>query len=190
MADELKPDYLLKTLVLWLCASELIILIVSAVGSISTLGHGTIPIPREEYHPDNPMLRSGCFEESNIQELKARPPLRELVPNINIPFADPSPKQYGLPRKKNVQRLPYEVILDLDIRQDLLPNRREQTKEADRQQLSRGALLEVNKNSNSHKDAPSKKRGWPRKTDLFVGGYYGIIVELKEQNLVKAKKRV
>ncbi len=62
------------------------------MGSVSTLGYGTVPVPREEYYPDNPALRSGCSEESSIQELKARPPLIELALNINIPFADPPPK--------------------------------------------------------------------------------------------------
>lgn len=122
--------------------------------------------------------------------MKARRLLRELAPNINIPFADLPPKQYGLPRKKNVQRLPYEIILDLDIWQDLLSNRCEQPEEANRQKLPEGALLEANKDLNSHEDAPPKKRGWPKKTDLFVGGHRGTIVELEEQKLVKAKKRV
>ncbi len=190
LADELKPDCLLKTSVLWPCASKLVTLIVSAVGSVSTSGHSTVPVPKEKYYPDNSTLRSRCSEESNIQELKARPPLKELAPNINILFADPHPKQHRLPRKKNVQWLPYEVILDLDIQQNLLSNRREWPKEADRQRLPGDALLEVNEDLNSHENAPPKKRGRPRKTDLFVGGHCGTIVELKEQNLFKAKERV
>ncbi len=113
LANELKPDCLLKTLVFWPHANELITLIISIVESVSTLGHDTDP--REEYYLDNLMLRFGYSKENNIQELKAWPPLRELVLNINIFFVDLPPKQCGLPRKKNMQRLSYKVILDLDI---------------------------------------------------------------------------
>lgn len=190
LADELKPDCLLKTSVLWPFANELVTLIVSAVGSASTLGHGTVP-KGKEYQPDIPTLISVCSEESNIQELKARPPLRELAPNINITSADPPPKQCGLPRKKNVQQLPYEVILDLNVRQDLLPNTRERPREADRQRLpAEGALLEVNEDFDAHEDAPSKKQGQTKKTDLSGGGRRGTIVDLKEQDLVNARDRV
>ncbi len=62
------------------------------MGLVLTLGHDTVSVPREEYHSDNPMLRSEYSEKSNIQELKARPPLKELAPNINISFADLPPK--------------------------------------------------------------------------------------------------
>lgn len=113
LADKLKPDYLLKISVFWLCTSELIILIISAKELVLTLGHGTIL--KEEYHLDNPTLRFRCSEESNIQELKARPFLKKLISNINNSSADLFPKQRGLPKKKNVQQLPYKVILDLDI---------------------------------------------------------------------------
>ena len=72
--------------IFWLYASELVILIVFAIRSVLTLGHGTVL--REEYHPDNPTFRSKYFEENNIEELKAKPHLKELAPNINRPSAD------------------------------------------------------------------------------------------------------
>lgn len=51
-------------------------------------------------------------------------------------------------------------------------------------------FLKANKDLNSHENALSKKQRRPKKTNLFVGGRCGTIVELKEQNLVKAKERV
>lgn len=90
LLDKQKPNCLLKILVFWPCANKLVTLIISAMGLVSTLGHSTVP--REKYYPDNPLLRFRYFEENNIQELKARPLLRELAPNINILSADLPPK--------------------------------------------------------------------------------------------------
>ena len=104
------------------------------------------------------MLRSGCFEGGNIKKLKARPPLKELAPNgnikklkarpllkelalnINIFSANLPPKQCRLPKKKNVQQLPYKVILDLDIEPDLFLNRREPPEETNSQWLLKRAF--------------------------------------------------
>ena len=73
-------------LVFWLCVGELITLTVFVVGLVLTLGHGTVA--KKKYYLDNLMLRFKCFEESNIQELKTRPLLKELAPNINNTIAD------------------------------------------------------------------------------------------------------
>lgn len=97
LANKLKPDCLLKTSVFWLCANKLVTKIVSTMRSVLTLGHSTVP--RKKYHPDISTLRSGYSEEGNIQELKARPLLKELAPNINIPSANPPSKQRGLCRQ-------------------------------------------------------------------------------------------
>ena len=94
-------------------SSKLVTLIVSTVKSVSTLGHSTVL--KEGYHPDKPTLKSWCFEESNIQELKARLLLRELAPNFINRSVDLLPNQRGLPSKKNVQRLLYKIILNLNI---------------------------------------------------------------------------
>ena len=90
LADELKPDCLLKTSVLWPYASKLVTLIVSAMELVLTLGHSTVL--KEEYYLNNPTLRFRCSDKSNIQELKAKRSLRELTPNINSHSADPPPK--------------------------------------------------------------------------------------------------
>ena len=68
------------------------------MGLVLILGHSTVL--REKYYPDNLMLRSRYFKKNNIQELKTRPLLRELAPNINSSFIDLSPKERELPRKK------------------------------------------------------------------------------------------
>lgn len=61
LANELKPDCLLNTLVLWLCANELVTKIISAMGSIPTMGYGTIF--KKQYYPNIQMLRLGILKK-------------------------------------------------------------------------------------------------------------------------------
>lgn len=86
LVNKPKSNCLFTISVFELFAHELINLIVYIIMLLSTFGHNTIF--KENYFSNNSILRSECFEKSNIQELKARSLLRELVPNINIFFAN------------------------------------------------------------------------------------------------------
>lgn len=124
LIDKFKPDCLFKTLVFGPFTNKLVTLIVVAVGLISISGYDTV------LKDKNCNLGSGYSKEGNIQNLKARSPLRKVAPNINITFAKLLPKLCKRPRKENTQKLPggtpYKVIIDLDICQNLLPNTHEQ----------------------------------------------------------------
>ncbi len=53
-----------------------------------------------------------------------------------------------------------------------------------------GRKKQIGNDSLLEEDASPKKREWSKKTNLFMGDYCGTIIELKEQNLVKAKEKV
>lgn len=97
MADELKSDYLLKILIFQLLVNKMIILIISTIKSILTLGYSII-FKGKKYYSDILTLRSGYFEKNNIKEWKAKPLLKKLILNINIISTDLPPKQCRLPR--------------------------------------------------------------------------------------------
>lgn len=100
LTDKLKPECLLKTLVLRLFANKLVTLIIMALGSVSTSSHSTVS-KGKKCNSNIPILGSGYSKEGNIQKLKARSPLREVVPNINMTFTELPLKLCGRPRKIN-----------------------------------------------------------------------------------------
>ena len=84
MADEIKPDCLLKRSIFWPFAKKLITLIVFAIGLVLVSRYGIIP-RSTKYHP-NIVTIFGYFDKRNIEEPKISPALRVLSSNINISF--------------------------------------------------------------------------------------------------------
>ncbi len=141
LADELKPDCLLKTLVLWLYGNELLALLVSTIVSRAEMQ----PINTSGYRDEQSNLDTTANtlglqarqtdnvykdEESNlknparISELsagksdnlnsKVRLPLKEVTSNPKT-TVDLLPKKRGRPRKNNPLdgKTPHEVVINL-----------------------------------------------------------------------------
>ncbi len=141
LADELKPDYRLKTSVLWPFGNELVALLASTIMSkaemqpIYTSGYrdeqsnldttaNTLGLRArqrdniyrdEESNLENPARTSELSaRKNNNPNSKVRLLLKEVTPNLKT-TADLLPKKRGRPRKNNPLdgRTPYKVVIYL-----------------------------------------------------------------------------
>lgn len=91
LIDKLKPKYLLITSIFWLFANKFITLIIVVIRLVSISGYGTFSKDKK-YNSNILMLGSKYSKEDNIQKLKARFLLKQILLNNNTTFIEPSPK--------------------------------------------------------------------------------------------------
>lgn len=116
LEEELKPDCLLKTSILWPFKDKLVILISLAVATIS---------PHSEHEGFN-------ITVENVQPQrrpKARPPLQDITLNIEAISSPPIQKKRRRPKKtdrSHVQGVVHDFVLDFE-EQEKTKAKREQT---------------------------------------------------------------